>query len=214
MSQTYDIEASLSGSAERQHSSSHSSSSSATAGPDHQTSEQPQRPTSASAKHSTALKSRTLAPNNQSTLGKAYTSCSHHSSSHSWYMLMVGMAVTSLTNSMQYAPPIHILQIYTSFLCDFSGVGSMWFHASLTVWGGILDSLSIYVYTAFLLLYSLRRRYISSPAFFWVGYLITVRALTTVCTCSSNTGISDDFARARHGAVGCVLCSRVYHLQF
>lgn len=65
------------------------------------------------------------------------------------------------------------------FVVLFLGLGSMWFHASLTTWGGILDALSIYAFVAFLVVFSLRRLYISSTLF-WLGYWFLVAALTIV----------------------------------
>ena len=49
----------------------------------------------------------------------------------------------------------------------------MWFHASLTEWGGLFDGVSMYIYTAFLTFYSIRRFW-NSPAFFWIGYGATI----------------------------------------
>ena len=59
------------------------------------------------------------------------------------------------------------------FAVLFLGLGSMWFHGSLTVWGGIFDGVSMYVYAAFLIFYSVRRFW-DSALFFWIGYLATV----------------------------------------
>jgi hypothetical protein len=59
------------------------------------------------------------------------------------------------------------------FAVLFLGLGSMWFHASLTVWGGVFDGVSMYVYAAFLIFYSVRRFW-DSAWFFWIGYLVTV----------------------------------------
>ena len=56
----------------------------------------------------------------------------------------------------------------------FLGLGSMWFHASLMAWGGNMDGLSMYAYAAFLPLYTLRRRFVPAPAFFWFAYPATV----------------------------------------
>jgi hypothetical protein len=66
------------------------------------------------------------------------------------------------------------------FVVLFLGLGSMWFHASLVEWGGFLDGLSMYAYAAFLPLYTLRRRIIRSPAFFWTAYAVTVAVFFVV----------------------------------
>jgi hypothetical protein len=55
----------------------------------------------------------------------------------------------------------------------------MWFHGSLTKWGGILDGVSMFVFVAFLLFYSIRRIWKSVP-FFWIGYILTVIAFSTI----------------------------------
>ncbi|HSK72645.1 MAG TPA: ceramidase domain-containing protein [Pyrinomonadaceae bacterium] len=63
------------------------------------------------------------------------------------------------------------------FAVLFLGLGSMWFHASLTKWGGILDGVSMYVYAAFLFFYTIRRFW-DSAVFFWVGYFTAVILFT------------------------------------
>ena len=57
----------------------------------------------------------------------------------------------------------------------------MWFHGSLTEWGGVLDGMSMYVFTAFLAFYSIRRLW-DSALFFWIGYLVTVALFTFLHT--------------------------------
>jgi hypothetical protein len=71
-----------------------------------------------------------------------------------------------------------------SFIADlyifavlFLGLGSMWFHASLTKWGGIFDGLSMYIYASYLVFYSIRRFW-DSDIFFWLGYGATVILFT------------------------------------
>lgn len=59
------------------------------------------------------------------------------------------------------------------FAVLFLGLGSMWFHGSLTAWGNLIDGISMYVFVAFLSFYSIRRIWESS-LFFWLGYIITV----------------------------------------
>lgn len=39
----------------------------------------------------------------------------------------------------------------------FLGLGSMWFHASITQFGGIIDELSMYIFVSFILIYTLVR---------------------------------------------------------
>ena len=52
--------------------------------------------------------------------------------------------------SSSYVPDLYI------FCVLFLGLGSMWFHASLTQWGGVIDAASMYVFLAFLVFYSIR----------------------------------------------------------
>lgn len=68
------------------------------------------------------------------------------------------------------------------FAVLFLGLGSLWFHGSLTVWGGILDGMSMYVFAAFLVFYTLRRSYYPSAVFFWTAYLTTVGVFTYLHT--------------------------------
>ena len=63
------------------------------------------------------------------------------------------------------------------FAVLFLGLGSMWFHASITKWGGILDGVSMYVYASFLAFYTVRRFW-DSDLFFWLGYFGTVVLFT------------------------------------
>jgi len=81
----------------------------------------------------------------------------------------------NLMRSSTWVPDLFIFAVL------FLGLGSMWFHASLTQWGGILDGASMYVFTAFLIFYSIRRFY-SSARFFWIGYLTTVILFTYLHT--------------------------------
>jgi hypothetical protein len=59
------------------------------------------------------------------------------------------------------------------FAVLFLGLGSMWFHASIVGWAGNVDGLSMYIYAAFLVFYTLRRL-VASDLVFWIGYPITV----------------------------------------
>ncbi len=80
----------------------------------------------------------------------------------------------NLMASATWIPDIYI------FLVLFLGLGSMWFHASLTYWSGILDGASMYAYVAFLAFYSAHRVYqlAKSALFLWIGYFSTVVILT------------------------------------
>ncbi len=84
-----------------------------------------------------------------------------------------GAAVPNLMFSDSGIPDLYI------FCVLFLGLGSMWFHGSLTSWGGIVDGFSMYVYAAFLSFYSIRRFY-PSNRFFWIGYTITVILFTVL----------------------------------
>jgi hypothetical protein len=63
------------------------------------------------------------------------------------------------------------------FAVQFLGLGSMWFHASLKEWGGNMDGLSMYVFAAFLVFYTIRRLW-KSDLLFWLGYPATVALFT------------------------------------
>lgn len=65
------------------------------------------------------------------------------------------------------------------FAVLFLGLGSMWFHASIKAWGGITDQLSMFIYAAFLIFYSIRRLW-NAEWFFWVFYPITVLVFTLI----------------------------------
>lgn len=84
-----------------------------------------------------------------------------------------GTAAPNLIRSDTYVPDLYIFAVL------FLGLGSMWFHASLTAWGGILDGVSMYVYAAFLCFYSIRRLW-DSPLFFWIGYAATIVLFTVL----------------------------------
>lgn len=80
---------------------------------------------------------------------------------------------SNLMRSNTAVPDLYIFAVL------FLGLGSMWFHASLTAWGSIFDGFSMYVFTAFLVFYSVRRFW-NSAWFFWVGYLGTVALFTSL----------------------------------
>ncbi len=65
------------------------------------------------------------------------------------------------------------------FAVLFLGLGSMWFHASLTTGLAWLDGFSMYVYAAFLVFYTVRRLW-KSDLFFWIAYPSTVLVFTLI----------------------------------
>ena len=97
---------------------------------------------------------------------------------------VVALAVSSDRRKLA-GPPPNLMKSATLvpdllvFAILFLGLGSMWFHASLTAWGGIVDRLSMYLYAAFLPFYSIRRMW-NSASFFWIGWLATVILLTAL----------------------------------
>ncbi|HEY0048496.1 MAG TPA: ceramidase domain-containing protein [Pyrinomonadaceae bacterium] len=70
------------------------------------------------------------------------------------------------------------------FAVLFLGLGSMWFHASLKEWGGLLDGVSMYVFASYLVFYS-ARRFFDSDRVFWLGYLCSILFFTLM----SNLGV-------------------------
>jgi len=85
------------------------------------------------------------------------------------------IATPNLMRSTTYMPDLYVFTVL------FLGLGSMFYHGSLTEWGGIFDGLSMYLFTAFLVFYSIRRLW-NSALFFWVGYLSTVALCTALHT--------------------------------
>lgn len=65
------------------------------------------------------------------------------------------------------------------FAVLFLGLGSMWFHGSLKEWGGITDMLSMFVFAAFLVFYTVRRLW-DADWFFLVFYPVTILLFTVV----------------------------------
>lgn len=55
----------------------------------------------------------------------------------------------------------------------FCGLGKMYFHGSLTLWGTYMDGVSSNFFFAFLPWYTFRRIY-QSDRLFWVGYFVTI----------------------------------------
>jgi hypothetical protein len=58
----------------------------------------------------------------------------------------------------------------------FLGLGSMWFHASLTHWGGVFDNASMYTFTNFIIFYTLVR-ITNVDLLFYIGYPIATALL-------------------------------------
>lgn len=67
------------------------------------------------------------------------------------------------------------------FAVLFLGLGSMWFHASLKKWGGLLDGVSMYVFASYLVFYT-ARRFFNSDCLFWLGYLCSLLFFTLMST--------------------------------
>jgi hypothetical protein len=82
-------------------------------------------------------------------------------------------APSNLMRSDTLMPDVYIFAVL------FLGLGSMWFHASITQWGGVFDGLSMYIYAAFLIFYSIRRFW-NNAMFFWIGYLVTIAGFTSL----------------------------------
>lgn len=73
------------------------------------------------------------------------------------------------------------------FCVLFLGLGSMWFHGSISSWVSWFDGFSMYVFTGFLVFYTLDRgfgRHGVNPdtrtRTFWIGYLLTVILFTMI----------------------------------
>ena len=54
----------------------------------------------------------------------------------------------------------------------------MFFHASLTVWGGFVDVFSMYTFTSFLSVYTVRRMVASE--WVWIAYVVMVAGFTAL----------------------------------
>lgn len=71
------------------------------------------------------------------------------------------------------------------FCVLFLGLGSMWFHGSISKWVSWFDGFSMYVFTGFLVFYTLDRGFIrhgvnpdTRRRAFWIGYLLSVLLFT------------------------------------
>jgi hypothetical protein len=82
-----------------------------------------------------------------------------------------GRTAPNLMRSDSWIPDIYLFAVL------FLGLGSMWFHASLTSWGGLFDGLSMYIYAAFLVFYT-AIRLCGRQIIFWIGYPTFVIMMT------------------------------------
>jgi hypothetical protein len=80
-------------------------------------------------------------------------------------------ALSNRMRSTEFYPLIYIPVVI------FLGLGSMWFHASLTQWGGVFDNLSMYTFTNFLIFYTIVRL-TNVDLLFYIGYPLATAGLT------------------------------------
>ena len=92
-----------------------------------------------------------------------------------------------LIGSRGWIPDLYVFAVL------FLGLGSMWFHGSIKEWGGIFDTLSMYVFTGFLIFFTVRRFW-SSDIFFWIAYPLTVIGFTILGELLTQTTHSDKIA--------------------
>ena len=71
----------------------------------------------------------------------------------------------------------------------FLGPGAMFFHASLTDWGGVLDIASMYLFLNFWLLFNLKRLYGWSDSAFLMAYVLATVTLTSARLLSPAYGV-------------------------
>lgn len=74
---------------------------------------------------------------------------------------------TNFQNSIRSKNLIPDLYIFAVL---FLGLGSIWFHGSLTKWGHWIDGLSMYLFVSFILFYTVHRVW-KSHWIFWIGFL-------------------------------------------
>jgi hypothetical protein len=77
-------------------------------------------------------------------------------------------------NPLRSTNPIADLYVFAVL---FLGLGSMWFHASLSAAVSWVDAFSMYVFASFLVYYAIYRLW-PNDAFFWICYPLTVFAAT------------------------------------
>lgn len=73
----------------------------------------------------------------------------------------------NVMRSTSWIPDVYVFAVL------FLGLGSMWFHASLSSSTSWVDGFSMYVYASFLVFYT-ARRLTGSDLLFWIGYPISV----------------------------------------
>ena len=73
------------------------------------------------------------------------------------------------------------------FCVLFLGLGSMWFHGSISKWVSWFDGFSMYVFTGFMIFYTLDRGFArhgistgTRTLVFWIGYPVSVVVLTAI----------------------------------
>lgn len=73
------------------------------------------------------------------------------------------------------------------FCVLFLGLGSMWFHGSISQWVSWFDGFSMYVFAGFLVFYTLDRGFVRHGVsanirtwIFWIGYLLSVILFTMI----------------------------------
>jgi hypothetical protein len=86
-----------------------------------------------------------------------------------------------------FAPGV-IPDVYV-FVVLFLGLGSMWFHGSLTRWGGIVDAVSMYLFTGFLIAFAAYRLR-PTLTLFWIPYLAVVGVASVLHAVLNRPGTS------------------------
>jgi hypothetical protein len=79
----------------------------------------------------------------------------------------------NVMRSMSWIPDVYIFAVL------FLGLGSMWFHASLSSATSWVDGFSMYVFASFLVFYTLVRLS-GSELVFWIGYPIAVLVFSLI----------------------------------
>jgi hypothetical protein len=84
--------------------------------------------------------------------------------------------VYTVSKNLFHDPDSWVPEVYV-FAVLFLGLGSMWFHASLSSTVSWFDGMSMYVFAAFLPIYTIRRRF-DIGIFFYAAYAVTVIVFT------------------------------------
>lgn len=85
--------------------------------------------------------------------------------------IFAGRAAPNIMRSSSIIADIYLFAVL------FLGLGSMWFHASMKAWGSTFDGLSMYIYAAFLVFYTMIRLY-GDRLIFYIGYPTVVVTMT------------------------------------